>query len=210
MALYNEIQIGRINRFLQKYFAMKGGPPAPQLAADVTVALNLWNGVENKYLEGWNRFAGSFATVAQAANTSGIKIRNPPTSNVIAVLEQIAVQANLADSNVGVGHGASLTDYTTVPVLTATRLDPRGNPQPTLIVSQTSGAQSVAPFGATIDNVGVAAAIVNQRIPLIFEDFQAIPILPGDALQVGTSVNNQVLTVTLVWRERFLEDGERT
>jgi hypothetical protein len=210
MAVYNEIQIGRINRFLQKYLAIKGGPPAPQLAADITTALNLWNGVENRYLEGWNRFAGSFGTVAQAANTSAIKLRNPATSNVIIVIEQLAAQSNIADANLGVTHGPTATDYNTVPALTLTRLDPRGNPQPSAIVSQTSGAQNGAGFGATIDNIGAAAAVINQRIPIIFEDFQAIPVLPGDGIQVGGGVNNEVLTVTYVWRERFLEDSERT
>lgn len=207
MALYNEILVGRINRFLQKYYGIKGSPPAPQLASDITTSLNMWNGCENRYLEGWNRFAGNFGVTAQAANPNGIKIRNPSGSNVIAVVEQVTGQAATAD-NLGVQHGVSSTNYNTLPSLAATRLDPRGNPQPTLIVSNTSGAQSPVAFGATIDSIGIPAALLGQRIALIFEDFQAIPLLPGDALQVAGSTNNNLLAVGFLWRERAMEEGE--
>jgi len=189
---------------------MKGGPPAPQLSTDIGVAINLFHGIETRYLEGWNRFGASVSNVAQAANPAGIKLRNPANSNVIAVVYQLAGGSNIADANVGVGHGASLTDYTTVPALTNTRLDPRGNPQPTLVLSITSGAQSPVAFGATIDNIAVAAALVNQRIPIIFTEEQEITILPGDALQIAGGVNNEVLNATFWWRERALEEGERT
>ncbi len=35
MALFNEILVGRYNRFLQRLLSMKGHPPAPQLASEI-------------------------------------------------------------------------------------------------------------------------------------------------------------------------------
>src|SRR5216117_1814690 len=113
MATYNEILVGRFNRFLQKYLSMKGDAPAVQLAADWQPTIEFDAGVELRYLQSWNRYAVLQATVAQAANTSGVRLRNPSTSNVIAVIEQLAVSASVAD-NIDVSQGAVATDYNTI------------------------------------------------------------------------------------------------
>jgi hypothetical protein len=54
MAKYNEILTGRYNRFIQKLFSMKGPAPAPQLSSDIAMQMSFFNGVENRYLEGWD------------------------------------------------------------------------------------------------------------------------------------------------------------
>jgi len=210
VAIYNEILVGRYNRGLQKLLGMKGGPPAPQLASDITIAFGLetLDNVELRYLFSWNRYAFNIGAVAQAANTNAVKLRNPANSNVIAVIEQITGLVAVAD-NLGIQHGASATDYNTLVNLAATRLDPRGGSQPSMIASNTSGAQSAVAFGATIDNIGVPAALLSQRIGIIVTDHQEIPLLPGDAVQIATNVNNSTLVAGYMWRERFLEESER-
>src|SRR5258708_40293223 len=88
MALFNEILVGRYNRFLQKLLAMKGGPPAPQLATEIGTNIQLFHGVENRYLEGWQRFGGQFSVpAAGVGNVGGFRFRNPAGNNVITAVE---------------------------------------------------------------------------------------------------------------------------
>lgn len=210
MALYNEILVGRYNRGLQKLLGMKGGPPAAQLAGDIATAFGLETcaDAELRYLFSWFRYGTIVQNTAQAANPSGIKLRNPTGSNVIAVVEQIYVACNVADSLIGIAHGPSTTSYNTVPSLASTRFDPRGQAQPTCILSQTSGAQSPVAFGANFCNVGITANNLNQTQFLIIDEHQEVPILPGEAVQIAGNVNNTALIGGFIWRERAMEESE--
>src|SRR6266852_4829039 len=89
VAKYNEILVGRYNRYLQKLLGMKGQAHAPQLSSEISVNLQLFNGVETRYLEGWNRFSTSMNVAAVAALLSGAQLRNPAASNVILVIEKL-------------------------------------------------------------------------------------------------------------------------
>src|SRR5258708_23493143 len=133
MARFNEILVGRVNRSLQKLFAMKGGPPAPQLASEITVNHQLQSAAENRYLEGWNRYAVAIGIAAGGVgNRAGVRIRNPVGSTIIAVIEKITVQLQLADSpQLNFGAATDLGGAIT----TNTGLDARGSPTPNLIVS---------------------------------------------------------------------------
>src|SRR5260370_38167544 len=94
MAYTNEILVGRVNRGLQKLFGIKGPSPVPQLASDVQAVHPVFNGVENRYLDGWNRFGAQTSQGARVGNISGFRIPNPATSKVIAVFEKIAVSTS--------------------------------------------------------------------------------------------------------------------
>src|SRR5260370_24014979 len=109
MAYTNEILVGRVNRGLQKLFGIKGPSPVPQLASDVQAVHPLFNGVENRYLDGWNRFGAQTSQGASVGNISGFRIRNPSTSNVIAVFEKIAVSTSVA-GDVFIRIGAQAAD----------------------------------------------------------------------------------------------------
>src|SRR5712691_10541637 len=89
MAKFNEILAGRYNRFLQKLFQLKGGPPSAQLASEVMPVFPFFSGREHRYLEGWNTYSFQRAEVATAAITSVVRIRNPVVSNTIAIFERI-------------------------------------------------------------------------------------------------------------------------
>jgi len=203
MAVYNEIQIGRLNRFLQKYLGIKGGPPAPQLQADIGATINLFNGVENRYLEGWDRYGNNWFQTAVGAQSGAARLRNPTGSNVIAVVEQVVVENVLAEEFLA-RLIAIATDLATVNAA-GVQLDGRTRPNASMISSQTTLVAVPTTF---IIRRGAHAA--NTEVQLIVDEFQQVTILPGFALEIDTSTVNQAFAVSMIWRERFLEDGERT
>lgn len=208
MALFNEIQVGRYNRLLQKLFSMKGGAPAPQVASEIVPVLPFFFGIENRYLEQWSRFVIMTSVAAAAANTAGVRIRNPATSNVISVLEKIRLIMFVQQNPVAL-HGTATTDLATVTAVTG-RLDPRANPGSSMVVSNqnTAPALPVLTGSFNIDQVVMPAA-TGGSIDLIDGADQQYPLLPGDAYQFEANALNVALTVVLQWRERFLEESER-
>jgi len=203
VALYNEIQIGRINRYLQKYFGIKGGPPSPQIAADVqpSVTVDLFD-PSVYYLLSWETFAVSIQVAANPATNSALRLRNPIGSNVIAVIESINMFGALA-GNPQIQFDTTNTDLGTPVSLTGTRLDLRCRPSPTLIGSSAVNAASTGftPMSSNFPANG------NFFFPP--DDAQMLMMLPGSAWQFREGTVNQVLNCSIIWRERFLEEGER-
>jgi hypothetical protein len=206
MARYNEILVGRYNRFMQKLFAMKGGPVAPQLASEIAPAFPLFSGAENRYLEGWDEFGIFLTQAAVAAIFSGVKFRNPPGSNVMVVFEKIAVTpGGLTADAFTLQQGTNQTDGGTVVALTAINRDLRGRAQSGMIAS-TSGAAGLASMvGRAVVSLGV-----NTNYDFIIQENQEITLLPGGSIQLVNSTANQQQSSSWWWRERFLEDSERT
>src|SRR5216684_5571265 len=130
MALYNEINVGRFNRMLQKHLGMKGHPPTPQLSSDLQVALNFHSDNENLYLEGWESFAVNVLQAASVGNGNEVRLRNPAASNVIALVMHIAV-ASLAANRVDLQYGTVSADLGTAQAVRA--IDSRGRPASSLI-----------------------------------------------------------------------------
>jgi hypothetical protein len=205
MARYNEILVGRYNRFLQKLLTLKGGPPAPQLASEINAGFVLFNGSENRSLESWQRFGGHQNQAAVAAQQTNLKIRNPLGSNLVVVIEKMLLQESAGDTAV-LSVGADVTNYPTVLAATQTaRLDPRG---PTLasgmvLSAGTNGAQAGI-------NMAVIPLIANTGFDFIITDIQELTLLPGDSYNIQTTSVNVQLRWSLVWRERLLEESERT
>lgn len=208
MALFNEIQVGRYNRLLQKLFSMKGGAPAPQVASEIVPVLPFFSGAENRHLEQWSRFAVMTSVAAAAANTSGVRIRNPATSNVVAVLEKVRL-VMFVQQNPVASHGTATADLAVVTPVTG-RLDPRANPGSSMAVSNQNTAPALPALAGSfnLDQVVMPAA-TGGSIDLVTGSDQQYPLLPGDAYQFDANALNVALTVVLQWRERFLEDSER-
>jgi hypothetical protein len=208
MARYNEILVGRINRGLQKYFGIKGDAPVPQLAGDVSVNHQLFSGVENRYLEGWDRYGAGVNVTPVAANMSGIRFRNPVGSNLVAVLERVSM--NEAQNDViAVRMGTIANDLTTVQATSFNRLDSRSRPGPTCILSQ----QATAPAVPALTNqftIDAPDLLGHTTYVLQLTDDQEITLLPGDGFQLEATTVNQNLRGFIWWRERFLEESERT
>jgi hypothetical protein len=205
MAGYNEILVGRFNRGLQKLFGMKGGPPVPTLSSEIMPVHWLHNAVDSLYLEGWSSFGISVSNGAVAAQNTAVQIRNPVAVNMIAVIFKLKFQVSAADS-VLVRLGSSAADLTTLNPAPNSRLDSRTNSAPSAIISRANNAIAFA-GGNNIDAPNVPVSSSYEEI--LTED-QQIPLLPGDALEILTVGVNETLIVTFWWRERFLEDSERT
>ena len=205
MARFNEILVGRYNRYLQKLLGFKGGPPASQLASEIQPIINTSHGRENRVLEGWNTFGFIRASVATAAITSVVRVRNPVGSNLVVVFEKLSFATVLTAQPV-LRHAATAADLPTFFVIGNKRYDPRGPADSAVILSENSGAG-----GALLQAKQIGIAAANGSFDFIITDIQELPLLPGDALEIdGNVVNQAVAGMTFLWRERFLEDSERT
>lgn len=205
MAIYNEILVPRYARALQKLFGTKGGVPTKQLAGEIMAVFPLFNGVENRYLDGWDRFAQGATQAGVALNQSVLRMRNPVGSNFIAVFEKIQAAETVADQPFLTITQTSL-DLATPLGLTTAKLDPRGRLSSGLSFSrQATGASPAS--DATIAQA-VFPATGGSYDFILFED-QEIPLLPGMAIQVQGNQVNVALSSNWMWRERGLEESER-
>jgi hypothetical protein len=204
MARFNEILIGRWNRYLQKLLSMKGGPPSPQLASEISATFEIEQpSVEDRVLLGWNSYAVFFNPAASVGNTSGAQIRNPAGSNVVAVINKITLFAS------GVT-GVTISQASTTPDLATARVgfrrDARTGAQGSTCV--TTQANAVTAFaGQSIQNHTIQAG--GAEVEAIFPGNQEWPLLPGDTLRISTDALNVALVVNLIWFERALEESER-
>ena len=216
MAIFNEILSGRFNRSLQKIFAIKGSPPVRQLGGEITPTHSIFSGVENRFPESWQRFGFLLNAPAGGAGIlAACKLRNPPGSNVVCVIESFIMSfASLNIVGAVIDLGASLTDYATVLAPPRTALDNRqvlnGQPVSVAILSVTAGltAQQVPPTIAVIpiSTIGGSSPVWQQ----IQHVDQELTVLPGDAIQARDSTSgNSTLSLSVTWRERVLEDSER-
>lgn len=208
MAIYNEILVGRFNRFLQKLTAIKGNAPVPQLAGEVMPVIALFNGAENRYLEGWNRFGIADQQSAVAAQNSVFRLRNPTAVNVLAVIEKITLaNQNAAAAVFQVNIGATGADLGTNDSAFTSRLDARSQvAHPSLIFSR---ANNVTPVGFTFWNSQLPTG-AGSIVDLVLYENQEITIMPGDAIDFATGAVNLQLNASIIWRERFIEESERT
>jgi hypothetical protein len=205
LARYNEILTGRFNRALQKILSMKGDAVAPQLAGEIQPSVVFPTGAEFRYLEQWNLFSIS-SQVSEVGGVSATRarLRNPAGSNVIGVVQFMLVASSVNDV-IRFILGPTAGDLPTV--LTAQRLDARAQTgQGTLRPStDTSGA----PGSPQIGNLIVLA---NTSYNVMQDGIHEIPLLPGDMLEINpnTVAAGTQLTFWWMWRERFLEESERT
>lgn len=208
MAVWNEIGIGRWNRFIQKLCDMKGGPPARQLSSEIQFSHPIMSGVENRYLESWERFGLTTNQGAVAAQNSVIRLRNPANSNIIAVIERASVIEATADTvfldiqNPDADLTGPTAGYNTEQTGIIAPLNGRGRPRSTLIMSQGNNIN----LGQTIAHT---AFIVGNSGEFVLYDDQQLVIPPGCNVNFRSSAVNVALRASVLWRERFLEPAER-
>lgn len=196
------VNLGRWSRRVERYFNMKGGGGLMDVEQSLRMVLSFASGVEERYLEGWNRFAVVANQAAVAAQNSRCRIRNPVGSNMIAVIEQLSLFTSGPDNPL-VTWGPTTTDLTTLVTLSSTRMDPRGSPQPTSIVSINAQAAGGQAFMQQVSNSTFSSNYI-QTVS------QEIPVLPGQVVDVQATNVNVGLDVTFMWRERALEQSELT
>ncbi len=201
MAVYNEIGIGRWNRFIQKLTDIKGSPPARQLASEIVFHHGIFSGEENRYLESWDLF-GVGATVGPiVGQQSGLRLTNPSGSNVIAVVKKAAVSTGTTQSvNLEYGRvGASLSQ-----ALVSIPMETRGRAASTCLASFNAAALT------TLNVIAQGPLLANTLLDFIGDGIQEISLPPGSAVQIDGQGANIALAVSFWWRERFLEPAERS
>jgi hypothetical protein len=194
---------GRFNRFVEKLFSTKEGRSSlDTISPELQMTYTMLTGVEDRYLQGWNRYLQQFQEAAQGVgNISAGMIRNPAGSNLVAVLESLWYSNSVNDTPSMVLIPNRTTDLQTV-ASTVNRLDARGNQSPGLRMS--IGFVGVTPIGATLQ----LAILANTSIQFIQTVDAEIAILPGDALLIESGTANVALNGTMIWRERVLEPSE--
>jgi hypothetical protein len=194
---------GRFNRALQKFLSIKGGALVTEVSGEIMPIFTLFFGTENRYLEGWDRYADRFLVPPVAAKFGAVRIRNAAGSGAIIVVEKMIVENVVAHEYLLQG-GPSTADLTTVLVLANQALDLRSKPQPSAILSTDNLA---AVPSSTLFMGGSVQA--NGQSDLILTDNQELPILPGGFLEIIHTTANGTLACSFWWRERALEDSEQ-
>lgn len=205
MGRYNEIQVGRFNRLVQKLLSLKG--PASLVSAEDVLAFHipLFHGKENRYLEAWEIFAGVAIIPAQGVgNLSVLQLRNDITTNVIAVVESLMpFTSGAAATGTWFVREVNVTQVALATAMVSTGLDTRARSNPVLEAS----FGTVAAGGAVIKAFGFLQPSGPQEA-IVNEDQQLI-LLPGTTLQIAFQTANQAAAIGIQWRERALEDSER-
>jgi hypothetical protein len=207
MAGYNEILVGRFNRFFQRHFGIKGPASVAQLSSDVQPVFSIFNGAENRHLEGWQRYASNNDILGVAAQTNAVRLRNPNGSGVLAVIESlvIGVSPNAAafdriqQSHRGNGTNSDLSSATN-----AFPYDRRGDKFSTCLFSfdNAGNQQGLGPDF-------IIPLLANTPYQHITHEDQEIVLSPGEWKQWFNLTAQTRLTVSLVWRERPIEEGEQ-
>lgn len=214
MARYNEILIGRLNRALTKFTGIKGPAPAPQLGSEFLPVIPFFWGHEQRYIESWDTFwVVNGPGAGGAGNRSGYRLRNPTTSNAMAVVEKVFFNIPVSTTtNPSITLGSATTDLGTT-AQPGRALD-RRSIKGTALNGSTSNVGALAALTAPTVLLWqanfVTAASGGGGIDVITTDIQEFCLLPGDALQVDAGIDNTGLNFSIRWRERFLEDSERT
>src|SRR5882762_127110 len=200
MGIFNEILVGRFNRSLQKAFGIKGSPPVRQLGGEITPAVQIASGIENRYLEAWNRWLMGSGIGPVAAINSTLRLRNPLGSNIIAVIEKATFSESVNDL-LRIGFVVTNADLGVFAVNAANRVDPRQQSVgPNLIISTTAALQ-----GSLISSY-IVALTANVAYELIQDSDHQIPLLPGSAIDFWANTVNTQLNASVLWRERYLEE----
>lgn len=207
MARFNEILVGRYNRFAQKFLSMKGSASAPTLNPDLSMVWSLFHGAENRYLEGWDKFGVSVNQAAVAANLSQFQIRNPVGSNVIGVVNLVDFVGAVSDNAALYYATLNTVDFPSV-LGTTQGFDARGRVQSTCIIS--TRATGVAPPPGVRVRLKVTGESSSLGTTLLENNIASeLALLPGSSIGVTGSTVNTSCFANIWWRERFLEDSER-
>jgi len=205
MALFNEILAGRYNRFLQKLLQLKGRPPAPQLATEITPAFDVEDlPVELRILCGWNLWIAAFGQTVGLGLAANSQFKNPAGSGVVAVLESIFVGSSVAtqlDISTAYNNPANLTN-----LAGGNRRDSRI--QSALSASVVSSQGGGAELAFTVATLFLPAGAATY--PVLLDKAHQWPILPGTAIRLTTTASQLTTTGFFLWRERPLEDSEVT
>jgi len=206
MALFNEILVGRYNRLLQKLLSMKGDPPSPQLAGDLTAGITLESDrIEYGFLSGEMKCVGTIGRAADAANFGVCGLFNGTASGALVVVEGLVItnqNAAIQDFSIILGGATGGLANTT-----------RGLPRDLRFLTK----QSTAIMGNAVE--AALTGTIVQQYRVIPGDSIYVPLdvvlPPNSTLQpfppnicVAGGVINIFVRANFLWRERQLESSE--
>lgn len=203
MAIVNEILVGRYNRAIQKLLNMKGPASLRQIAGELISTWQFFNGVENRVLESIFTYEQAQPAGPVAAQTNAFQLRNPLTSGIISVIESLIVEATVNDLFEISHSNANPADLATV--LGGAATDSRIAIGPSSIYSFSS-----ASVGFLVNSLKHVAVPANSALELIQQQNQEIVLGPGSAVRINNNVVNTTNRVSIRWRERVLEESERS
>lgn len=206
-----ELQIGRLTRFIQKWANLKGRSFPVSMGSEVVPSVELFSGVENRFLDSWGRFAVGLNVPGVAANQSAVRFRNPVASTVMAVIEKLTIGWGALDTGGSVSRGTTPApaDLSTVAIVPLARQDSRGQINPVCVLSDQNNA-AAAPVLVGTSTMWIPDVGANTTVDLILTVNQEITVLPNDCLQIAAGAVNELINVSIWWRERSLEDSEKT
>src|SRR6266849_1519352 len=209
MAIFNEILEGRYNRALQKLFAIKGKPPVRQIGGEIMPTFSIFQGVENRFLETWNRFGANFSLASVVANVTDFRFRNPST-NIVAVIEKLSMFDTTVAQQINIAIGSTTIDLLSGQSAGISLDRRQGNAATFNATTILSGATNAPALPGTMILFSHFLLEVNkERDYIIFED-QELPLLPGDALDFREQSvpGGEAIHINLVWRERAMTESE--
>lgn len=202
----SSIFIARINRYIERLFNVKGGASLFDISPSISVEVPILIGNEDRYLQGWNRFAVFVNQPAVAGQFSAVQFRNPVGSNLMVVFEKfIDAEGAVDNPHLNLKLPPQGDFATNTPNIQ--RLDARQANQVSAMVI-TNG--SAAAQSGNIIYFGQIPTTTSPIVEYIVTQNQEIIIGPGDALIHWGGVVNTSINVAAVWRERGLEPSELT
>lgn len=209
MAVFNEILVGRFNRYLQKFTGIKAAPPVPALGTELMAVLDVNSfKMEDRYLFQIDSFWINNGIGPVAAQNSVVRFRNPAGSKVVAVVEFLGITSTVAEQTapfMQIQVGSINADLSTTNLIPP--LDPRSGRKGSSLI--TSVQNNIVGGGGGFQNIVVFPTTANSFFGLTLYDDMEIPLLPGIGIQVVTTAVNTLLNVDMKWRERALEDSEQ-
>lgn len=201
------VYVSRISQWIEKHFNAKGGSVITDVDPTALVELPFLIGAEDRYLQGWNIYAAGAVQSAVAANFSAVNIRNPNTSNVVAVLERIFFAASIAQqvdlAVAGFPNGGDLAGS----VSGRPRVDGRIAVGPSSVVTRDAPAADPETGYLVEGSIFVPA---GTPFDWILTHDQELVLTPGINVRIINRTVNANLYVTLFWRERPMEQSELT
>lgn len=197
------------DQILTKRLVGPGGSIAPSCAPELFPVIVLENDrPEWQHLYGGRRLSGTFDVAGGGAGLfSTIRLRNPLTSNCLAVVELMDILVNASTSvtlirSVDAGELAG-------GLMTTAHLDFRvvqdGLSGPGSQIVGSFEALAAAPLNAlTVWRLASLAANTRTVVNLT-----GIMLAPGTTLNLRTQTDNIRLAGTFMWRERYLNPTEK-
>jgi hypothetical protein len=204
MARLNEILVGRFNRGLQRVYGIKGHPPVATLAPEIMPVHSIFFGQEQRWNEGWTRY-GLAVVLTGTTGVPSMQIRNPAGSGLVVVVERVFVDTITA-GRFELQYGTATPDLTTSLNSSTRSMDARNTAKSAAVLSSnvTVGAGQI---GGTVLQASVAGSTVLDFLG--GESANEFPVLPNDALRCQFDTVAVTVDMSFIWRERFLEEGER-